>query len=412
MERIAFINIVCNGSTGRIMRELQEKANENNFETIAFYGRGAGYTHLNCVKVGNKLSILLHAILSYFLGLHGFGSYFSTKKLIRELNSYKPNVIHLHNIHGYYLNYRVLFNWLENEYKGKVIWTLHDCWSFTGHCAYFTYVGCNSWKTACHDCPEKRKYPCNFGIDNSKFIYNHKKHYFTLLENKRLVLTTPSKWLKDLVDLSFMNKYDVKIINNWVDYNQFKPVKDTSIMKKYNIPEDKKILLGVANVWDDRKGLKLFEEIAEVISNRYVVVLVGLTNSQCKKVPKNIVGVERTENVEELVALYSNARIFLNPSYEETFSLVTIEAMACGVPVIVLNTSAVKELVTRDTGLVLTKLKVDLWTDAIQKVDNGDYSSDRIRKHVIDNYNKEVKIKEFINLFINESEINTKRGEI
>lgn len=341
-KKLVQINVTCNGSTGRIMTQIQEEAIKEGWEAYSFYGRGRPAND-KCIKIGNKFDVLFHVLVTRLFDLHGHASKRATKKLIKQIKNIDPDVIQLHNIHGYYLNAEILFNYLKTCDK-KIIWTLHDCWAFTGHCTYFTYPECNKWKNeGCSKCPRKTEYPASILLDNSKREVKKKKQLFTGGNN--LTIVTPSSWLKNLVKQSFLKVYEVKVINNGIDLTIFKPTNTIDVKHKYNIPEDKKIILGVAAVWDKRKGLEDFINLSKVIDESYVLVLVGLNEKQKRKLPQNIIGISRTENVEELANLYTYADVLFNPSKEESFSLVTIEAMACETPVIVYKYTAPKELI-------------------------------------------------------------------
>ncbi|NLA34023.1 MAG: glycosyltransferase [Tenericutes bacterium] len=348
MNKLVQINIVCNGSTGRIMCDIAKKAEKEGFQSYIFYGRGKPSKELNCTRIGNNLSVYFHVFLTRFFNKHGHGSYFATKKLVRELKKITPDIIHLHNIHGYYINLKILFNYLKYEYKGKIIWTLHDCWSFTGHCTHFTIVECNKWQGKCYKCPQVTTYPKAFLIDTSKKEFQTKKKLFTGLNN--LTIITPSKWLADLVKKSFLNEYKIEVINNGVDLNIFKPTCDERIYKKYNIPKNKKIILGVANIWGERKGLNDFIELSKIINNEYKIVLVGVNAVDKKKIPANIICVNRTDNAIELAKFYSAAYCYVNPTYEDNYPTTNIEAISCGTYVISYDTGGCKEQITNNKG--------------------------------------------------------------
>ena len=340
-KKIVQINIVCNGSTGRIMGQIQQEAIKNGWEAYSFYGRG-NPANDRCYKLSSKFDTLSHLVLTRLFDIHGHGSKRATKKLIKEIDKINPDVIQLHNIHGYYLNIKILFKYLKKCNK-KIVWTLHDFWAITGHCAHFTYPKCEKWKTGCSKCIRKKDYPKSSFLDGSKREYLLKKDLFTGISNMTIV--APSRWVASHIPESFLGEYEVKVINNGIDLDVFKPTSTIDIRKKYNIPSEKKIILGVSSIWDEKKGLTEFYELAKELKEEYVVVLVGLEKEQIQKLPTNIIGISRTENVEELACFYTAAEVLFNPSKEETFSLVTAEAMACGTQVIVYDNSAVKEVV-------------------------------------------------------------------
>ena len=353
MKKLVQINVVCNGSTGKIMDEISRGAMDSGFKSYCFYGRGNPGKYGEFIKFGNKLSILFHVFLTRIFNLHGHGSYFSTIKMVKKLRKINPDIIQLHNVHGYYINLKVLFKYLKHEYNGKIIWTLHDCWAFTGHCSHFTVAKCNKWKSECFDCPLKSQYPKSLLLDTSKREFNFKKKIFTGIKNLKIVV--PSFWLKTLVNQSFLKEYSVNVINNGIDFSIFQNKKTGISIERYNIPKNKNVILGVSNVWNRNKGLDTFLDLSKLIDKNDIIVLVGLSKNQKMNLPNSIIGIEKTQNQNELAEIYSLATVFMNPSLEETFSLVTLEAMACGTPVIVCDTSAVKELVTDKVGIVVNK---------------------------------------------------------
>ncbi len=350
MQKLVQINVVCNGSTGKIMGDLAKEAEKNGFETYCFFGRGNKNSNINCEKIGNKISIYFHVLLAR-LGFNGYGSYFATKKLVKKLKNINPDIIQLHNIHGYYINLKVLFKYLKNEYKGKIVWTLHDCWAFTGHCSYFLCVGCNKWQNECYKCPQLKEYPGEY-FDTTKREFKFKKNLFTSLNN--LTLVTPSNWLKGLVKKSFLKDYNIEVINNGIDLNIFKPTYDEKIYKKYNIPKDKKIILGVANKWETRKGLNVFLKLSQLINGNEIIILVGLNDKQIKNLPNNIIGIKRTDNQMDLVKIYTIADVFLNPTLEDNYPTVNLESIACGTPVITFNTGGSGEAM-HNYGIIINE---------------------------------------------------------
>lgn len=387
MKKLVEINVVCNGSTGKIMCDIAKEANNNNIETYCFYGRGNPNKNVNCIKIGNTFSVYFHVLIAR-LGFNGRGSYFSTKKLVKQIKKINPDIIHLHNIHGYYINLKVLFKYLKNEYNGKIIWTLHDCWAFTGHCSYFTLAKCNKWKKRCCNCPQLKSYPKTI-FDTTKKEYNFKKKLFLGLNNVTLV--TPSVWLKKLVQESFLKNYNVEVINNGIDLNLFKPIYDKQIYKKYNIPKNKKILLGVANIWEERKGLKDIYKLADMINSEYQIVIVGNLLKNEKK--SNIIYIDRTDNSEELVKLYTIAYYVLNFTYEDNYPTINLESIACHTPVITYNTGGCAEQLTKDSGMIFepSKIKdVSLFLNEKRKF-NFENSNVNSSSEMVKNYIKIVK---------------------
>ena len=343
------INVVCGiRSTGRICTDLATALEEQGHEVKIAYGRDEVPEQFQkyAVRVGNNLDVKLHALKARLFDAAGFGSKRVTKKFIEWVKEYDPDVIHLHNIHGYYINIEILFDYLRTCGK-KIIWTLHDCWAFTGHCPHFTKIGCEKWKDQCGHCPQINRYPASLFIDNSYRNYEEKKHLFTNIDN--LTIVTPSNWLADLVRDSFLKQYVIEVKNNPVDQKVFK-FTPGDFREKYNL-QDKKIVLGVASSWDENKGLSDFYKIADLLNENYQVILVGLNHKQLKSIPQNIIGIERTNNPQTLAQIYSAADVFVNPSYEETFGLTTVEAKLCGTPCIVYKGTACEEIVGSQSSI-------------------------------------------------------------
>lgn len=391
--KVLQINSVCGiGSTGRIATDIHNMLIEQGHESYIAYGRDLPRNCDNAIRIGNKIDNYAHVLLTRLFDKHGFGSIKATEEFIKKVEEIDPDVIHLHNIHGYYINIEVLFDYLKEADK-PVIWTLHDCWAFTGHCAYFDYVGCEKWKTGCYDCPEKKSYPSSRLLDKSKQNYLKKKEIFTGVKNMTIV--TPSSWLAELVRESFLGEYPVKVINNGIDLKIFKPTK-SNFREKYNI-EDKFIILGVANVWDRRKGFDYFIELSKLIKIDEIIVMVGLTEKQKRSLPDNIIGITRTNDVNELVEIYTAADYFLNPSLEETMGLVTVEALACGTPVIVSNSTAVPEVVNEKCGKIVLDNSTKGFYSAIVNNDR-DFSSIECIKQA-QKYDKQKMYKKYLNLY-------------
>ena len=339
--KVLMINVVCGiRSTGRICTDLATELEKQGHEVKIAYGREQVPQQFRkyAVRIGSDFDVKLHGLKARVLDAAGFGSKRSTEKFIKWVREYDPDVIHLHNIHGYYINIEVLFEYLKSCGK-KIIWTLHDCWCFTGHCVYFDYVDCDKWKTGCFDCPQKKEYPARIGPDMSRTNYMKKKRIFTGVSNMTLV--TPSQWLTDLLQDSYMNEYDVKVIHNGVDTEVFRPV-DSRIKERYSCA-DKKIVLGVAAIWDKRKGLPSFIELSKKLDDIYRIILVGLTKEQIKSLPSNMIAIEHTNSVKELVELYSAADIFVNPTLEDNYPTTNLEAIACGIPVVTYDTGGSPE---------------------------------------------------------------------
>lgn len=362
--KILQINSVCGfGSTGRIAVQIQKTVEQNGGEGIIAFGRGEAPEGVNSYKINSDIDVKIHGVLSRITDRQGFYSKGATHRLVNFIKEYNPDVIHLHNIHGYYLNVKILFDFLA-EYGKPVVWTLHDCWAFTGHCSHFSYEKCDKWKSGCYSCPLKNEYPASLLLDNSKKNYDEKKQLFTAVKNA--VIVTPSEWLGGIVKESFLGKYPVKVIYNGIDIDCFKPT-ESSFKEKYGI-EDKKIVLGVASVWTEKKGIKDFYKLNEIIGDDYKIVLVGLNSAQLAELPEGIIGIKRTSSARELAEIYTAADVFVNTSREETMGLTTVEALACGTPAVVCNATAVPEVVTEKSGIVIEPDNIDMLLNAVKGI--------------------------------------------
>lgn len=388
--KILIVNVVCGtGSTGRICTELADKLKGQGHEVWIAYGRGqaAGQYAACSIRIGNDRDNMIHAIRTRLFDDHGFGSKKATTEFLKWADDYAPDLLWLHNIHGYYINIELLFQWIKRRPQMQVRWTLHDCWTFTGHCAYFTAAKCDHWQQQCKHCPQKNSYPSSLLKDNSFHNFQRKKNMFTGVKNMTII--TPSRWLAELVQKSFLREYPVEVHYNNIDTTVFKATQG-KFREKYNL-KDKKIILGVANVWDGRKGLKDFLQLAKMLDDSHAIVLVGLKDKQIAKMPKwlnqtildipddneasnreeeiirtsqgvafpadvrniyreitgtsfkadeapstraQLICLSRTGSAKELAEIYSTADWFVNPTYEDNLPTVNLEAIACGTKVI------------------------------------------------------------------------------
>jgi glycosyltransferase involved in cell wall biosynthesis len=351
--KVLQINSVCGrGSTGRIVLDIHNELMMQGHQSFVAYGREPAVDCNGVIRIGSKYDVYLHVLRTRIFDEHGFGSRKATAKFIKKIDEIKPDIIHLHNIHGYYLNIEVLFNYFK-EVQVPMVWTLHDCWSFTGHCAYFDYVGCSRWREGCFRCPQKSRYPSSWFFDKSLVNWKKKKELFAGFKNMTLV--TPSRWLAELVKQSFLKDYHVVVIPNGIDTSVFKPT-PSDFRKRYGL-ENKFIILGVANVWEERKGLKYFLELSKMLNDDEVIVLVGLNEKQKKYLPKNIIGISRTSSVRELAGIYTAADVFVNPTLEDNYPTVNLEAQACGTLVITFDSGGAKETIIEEgfTGCAIPK---------------------------------------------------------
>ncbi len=348
------VNSVKNGSTGKIVRSIHEELSKIGNNSYIAYGRGIR-CRKDCdyIRIGGMADVYWHVILTRVFDFHGNGSKKATYAMVKGIKQISPDIIHLHNLHGYYLNIKRLFEYLKLS-GAKVIWTLHDCWAFTGHCAYFDYVGCNKWQTECFDCPQKNRYPKSWLCDNSSYNFKKKKELFTGIKN--LTIVVPSNWLAGLVRKSFLREYQIELIRNGIDLNTFRP-RETSFRQRYGFV-GKFIILGVANIWDERKGIKYFYELEHILKDDEMIVLVGTNKDHIKNTEK-IIKIGKTENQQQLAEIYSAADVFVNTTLEDNFPTTNLEALACGTPVITFKSGGSPEAIDENTGFVIEKGDID-----------------------------------------------------
>ena len=341
--KVLMINVMCGiRSTGRICTDIAKALKKQGHEVVIAYGRGD--VPIDCkefaLRIETDTGVKIHAIKARLFDRCGFGSVRATKKFVKWIKEYDPDVIHLHNLHGYYIDIRTLFYYLKKCEK-KIIWTLHDCWAFTGHCGYFDAISCEKWKTQCFNCANGHEYPARLLIDSSRKNYIEKMNMFQGVDNLRII--TPSKWLASMVKESFLKEYPIEVINNGVDTGIFRAT--SSSLKKELGLEDKKIVLGVAAVWSKRKGLEDFIELSAVLPNDYHIILIGITKEQKNKVPSNITALEKTDSPKTLAEYYTMATVYVNPTYEDNYPTTNLESIACGTPVITYDTGGSPESV-------------------------------------------------------------------
>lgn len=351
--RVLLINAVCGtGSTGKICAALAQEYEAQGHTVKIAYGRD-GFVPEQfkkyAVRIGNDLDVRLHGIYTRLTDRHGFAGTAATKKFLAWAEDYDPDVLWLHNIHGYYLNIELLFRWIKSRPNMQVKWTLHDCWTFTGHCAYFDFAGCDRWKTGCHHCPQKDTYPASALLDCSRKNYETKKKLFTGVAN--LTVITPSQWLADLVKQSFLKEYPVEVRYNTINTDIFRPTPG-DFREKHGL-QNKKIILGVASIWEKRKGLEDFLKLAEVLDDSCRIVLVGLTPEQAKQMPSNVITIPRTNSPQELAQIYTAADVFFNPTYEDNYPTVNLEAQACGTRVVTYDTGGSKETLSKNDSVAI-----------------------------------------------------------
>lgn len=395
MKKLVIINSILNKtSTGVIAENIGLTALNNGWDVVAAYGREVNNSKLKTYCIDSPFDIYRHVIKSRLFDAQGLGSTRATKKLVKLLHEYSPSIIHIHNLHGYYINYKILFEYIAKS-KTPVVWTMHDCWSFTGHCTYFDIVKCNKWKYGCISCPIYKDYPRSL-FDRASTNFIQKRKLFTSLPNVTMVPV--SKWLGDLTSQSYMGIFPIKVIHNGIDINMFR-VKKTALKNKLNL-SNKKIVLGVAsNGFSGRKGLADFIGLSKILTEDYQIIMIGLKQKELNKIPSKIIGKMRTSNVEELVDYYNIADVFINPTYSDNFPTTNIESLACGTPVITYDTGGSPEAIDSETGIVIKQGDIASLAQAIIQITDGSNYSIRCRSRAEKFFNKENCFQQYMDLY-------------
>lgn len=405
MKKLLQINPVIrtNTSTGRIMQEIGELAMANGWDSyIAYSGGRDGIKPCKSklVPVGGKVDVALHGLMTRFLDMHGLGSKIATQRFIKEIERIQPDVIHIHNVHGYFLNYKILFDYLSKA-AIPVVWTIHDCWLYTGHCYHYASVGCDKWKEQCSNCPQKKAFPTSYVVDRSKQNFLDKKSAFTSV--KDMTIVTVSDWMKGEMSSSFLKDCRFQVIHNGIDLDVFDVQSDDkAVREKYNLG-NKKIILGLASIWCKEKGWDDFVEMSGMLNEDEVIVMVGVSEEQMKRLPSNVVAIRRTENVRQLAELYSAATAFVNPTWQDNYPTVNLEAIACGTPVVTYRTGGSIEAVTDKTGFVVEQGDVKGLLEAVRRIaERGKvkYTAD-CRAYALANFRKEDRYADYLKLYEN-----------
>lgn len=384
------------GSIGRIEDQIGSLVEKEG--GICYYAHGSRYivhSSPNAIKVGPKFEDYIHYGISLITGRDGIGSKCSTKRLVRKLTEIKPDIVHLHNIHGYYINYKILFEYLSKS-NTPVVWTFHDCWPITGHCPYFDKVNCIKWKTECYDCPLCHEFPKSLIFDQSSYNYNSKKSAFISVKNLNIVPV--SSWLGDIVKESFLKDANIRVIHNGIDIDVFKPT-SSNLRERLGVDPNKKIILGIASGWDERKGFSDFVKLA--LEGEWQIVMVGDFEVDASRLPLSVIHIKNTNSQKELAELYSIADVFINPTYSDNFPTTNIEALACGTPVITYKTGGSPEALDENTGIVVPQGNLTELINAIKKITSVSKTvySNKCRERAVKFYNKDSCFKEYINLY-------------
>ena len=401
--RLLQISADCNtGSVGRIMEGIGAAAMCRGFDSYVAYGRDFRPSKSGVIRIGSKFDNYCHALKARLFDSDGLGSVYATKRFLKQVKDISPDIIHIHCIHGYYLNYPLLFDYIK-EYNKPLVWTFHDCWSFTGHCCFPSYRNCEGFKTDCSNCQCKKDYPASYILSRSKENLDLKKHLFLGIDNLRII--TVSNWMKGVVKDSFFSLSDVTTIYNGVDLDLFRPYSesiDRDIRKRYSIPSHSIFILGVAFPWSERKGFKDYLKLRTILDEKVLIVLVGLDSEQITKLPKGVIGIPRISNPKDLACLYSSATAVMNLSTAESFGMTTAEGFACGTPSVGYNCTATPELITEKTGYIINEGDVDGLNSAVNSIisKGKSYFSSNCRERAEQLFDRNKCFNQYVDLYM------------
>lgn len=404
MKRLLQINPVLRttASTGRIMREIGDVAMAGGWESYVAYSKGRDGI-MSCrseiVPVGNLADVIWHGIVTRVTDRHGLASAHATRAFVEKMKSVRPDVVHIHNIHGYFLNYRILFDYLSKN-RIPVVWTVHDCWLYTGHCYHYASAGCRKWQTGCGHCPQRAKFPASLWLDRSAGNWIDKKRAFTSMPEDRFVIVTVSDWMRKEMMSSFLNRYSIRIIHNGIDTERFSFRNPSPVRSRYGL-EDWHIILGVASIWSKEKGLDDFVALSRYLSSDEKIVLVGVTERQRRKLPDEIICIPKTESISDLAGLYSAADVLVNPTWQDNYPTVNMESISCGTPVVTYRTGGSMESVTHDTGYVVGQGDIRGVIDAVRHIEaeGKDSYMARCRQYAVRHFRKEDRYADYLRLY-------------
>lgn len=384
------------------MQEIGELAIRHGWESYVAYSRGRDgikpcNSHL--IPIGNKADVALHGLATRLFDRHGLASNRATRQFIYRIETIRPDIIHIHNLHGYFLNYRILFDYLAQS-NLPVVWTVHDCWLYTGHCFYYSYAHCNRWQCGCGNCPQRHEFPASWLADRSRRNFLDKQAAFTTIPTDRLTIVPVSEWIKKEMQQSFFKGYDFHVIRNGIDTDVFKISRNDTVKNRYHITT-RHILLGVASVWSREKGLDDFIRLSGMLNEDETIVLVGVKEETRKRLPRNILGIGRTGNIHQLAELYSASDAFVNPTWQDNYPTVNLEAMACGTPVITYHTGGSIEAVTGSTGFIVEQGDVNGILKAVRTIEHQgkEYYRETCRAYALSHFRKEERYADYLELY-------------
>ena len=384
------------------MQEIGDLAMAHGWESYIAYSRGRdGVPECTSqlMPVGSRLSVAWHGLMTRLMDRHGLASSQATREFIREVDALRPDVIHIHNLHGYFLNYRLLFDYLSHQ-EVPVIWTVHDCWLYTGHCYHYAFAGCSGWQTGCGHCPQQREFPASWIVDRSHRNYIDKQRAFTSLPRERFMLIPVSHWMEGEMRHSFLKDCCMRVIHNGIDTETFSPQQGSEILDQYGL-RGKQVLLGVASIWSREKGLEDFIRMADMLREDERIVLVGIDEKTARKLPPKVIPIRRTANVHQLAQLYSAATAFVNPTWQDNYPTVNLEAISCGTPVVTYRTGGSPESITDATGIVVPQGNIGDMLAAVRQIEARGKAAfaTPCRDYALAHFRKEDRYMDYIRLY-------------
>lgn len=399
MPTLVQFNPVANwGSTGRLTEDIGDVAMAAGWESYIAFGRQFNPSKSHLLRVGGKVSVITHTLHTRLFDRQGFGSYFATKQLLKKLDDLKPDVFQFHNLHGNFLNLPLVLRYASQK-DIPIVWSLHDCWSMTGHCAHFVKIGCDRWKTGCFKCPLKSEYPNSWLFDSSRKNYREKKKLIETVPH--ITIVSGSEWLANIASQSYFKGRDIHVIPDGIDTNVYQPRQNNDALRKRFGLESKFVILATGTGWGEDKGLSDYGKLRKILSDDYAIVLVGMSQAWLSKVPEGVIGLPRTKTPEELSEYYSMADCVMSLSRMESFGLTPVEGYACGTPAIVYDTTALPELITPETGFVAKFLDVEDVKEkvvALRKI-GKEYYKIRCREIALAKYDRNVCYNEYLKLY-------------
>lgn len=380
------INATANwGSTGKIAEQIGLRAMAHGWDSYIAYGRMMNPSRSKLIKIGSASDNYIHYAHDRLLDMEGLSSKSATRDLVHKISEIRPDIVQLHNIHDHFLNYQILFEYL-NSTNIPVVWTFHDCWAFTGHCYHFIQENCTRWQEECHNCIKRNKL-----VDRSSENFLLKKRLFG--SNNNLTIIPCSEWMGNFVKKSFLKDKHIEVIHNGIDTSLFHPLKDIS--KTLVSPKPFRII-AVSNIWLPYKGEQDIYKLRELLpQSDFEIIMVGLSTDQIKRLPSGIRGIQRTQNMQELVKLYSAA----NPTYADTFPTVNLEALACGTPVITYKTGGSPEAIDKKTGVVVEQGNISGLADAIKNMKVAPLSAKDCRRRAEMYFDKNKCYERYVELY-------------